>query len=349
MNEIVLADAWHIANDDSIPWKYYDSEDIIISGATGLIGQNLTQALLSRAELTHARGRIVLLVRNIEKAKRLFGTGERLHVLPWDANDGFVDLPEDFDPSHIFHCANPTDSAGFTQQPIETIDATVRGARCMLDLANKTKASLCILSTMETYGQVDNEQPINEISGGFLDAMEVRNSYPEAKRLVECLSASYASEWGTNVKVIRLTQTFGPGVTFDDRRVFAEFARCALKRKDIVLLTDGSKRNSYLYTADAISALLYVGALGKPGFAYNAANDATYCSVREMADLVATHLAGGEISVRVKIDNEAAKRFRKGSVLNLDTTRLRDLGWVPQIGLAKMYERMIAGWECERI
>lgn len=199
-----------------------------------------------------------------------------------------------------------------------------------------------------TYGQVESELPISETAGGFLDAMEVRNSYPEAKRLVECLAASHASEFGTDVKVVRLTQTFGPGVVPDDRRVFAEFARCALEGRDIVLLTDDSKRNSYLYTADAVSALLHVGALGEAGHAYNVANDATFCSIREMAGLVAKRIADGRISVRVEIDDEAAKRFRKGSVLNLDTTRLRGLGWRPRVGLAEMYERMIASWECER-
>ena len=346
MNEIVLSVARQLASDDSIPWKRYEGKDVVITGATGLLGQNLTQAMLCRAEMTHSEGRILLPVRNTKKAKHIFGENERLWVMQWEAGDGHVDLPNDFSPSYIFHCANPTDSAGFAQQPIETIDATIGGARCMLDLAKATGASLCILSTMETYGQVDTERPIDETSGGFLDAMEVRNSYPEAKRLVECLSASYASELGTDVKVARLTQTFGPGVAPGDRRVFAEFARCACSGKDIVLLTDGSKRNSYLYTADAVSALLYVGALGEPGLAYNAANDETYCSIREMADLVANQIANDEISVRVEIDDEAAKRFRKGSVLNLDTTRLRALGWRPRVGLLEMYERMIASWEC---
>lgn len=346
MNEIVQADAQQLANNNLIPWNHYENKDIIITGATGLLGQNMAQALLSRIKVAHESGRVLLLVRNIEKAKQMFEESKQLLIAPWDASDERAILPDGFVPSFIFHCANPTDSAGFTHQPVETIDTTVGGARCMLNLANKIGASLCILSTMEIYGQMENNRLISEASGGFLDTMDVRNSYPEAKRLVECLAASYASEMGTDVKIARLTQTFGPGVGPSDRRVFAEFARCALEERDIVLLTDGSKRNSYLYTADAISALLYVCAHGKPGLAYNVANDATFCSILEMADLVANRIANSRIAVRVEIDDVAAKRFRKGSVINLDTTRLRNLGWRPRVGLVEMYERMIASWEC---
>jgi nucleoside-diphosphate-sugar epimerase len=215
----------------------------------------------------------------------------------------------------------------------------------MIRLARRTGSKLCLLSTMETYGEVASEVAIREDEGGFLDAMVVRNSYPEAKRAVEALCAAHAAEYDIDALVVRLVQTFGPGVARDDKRVFAYFARCVLEGSDIVLMTTGEKRNSYLYTADAVSALLVAAACGERGRAYNAANDATYCSVLEMARLVCDAFGGGEVSVRVEVDEEAARHFRKGSNLRLDTSALQELGWQPLIDLRTMYERLLRYWE----
>ena len=200
---------------------------------------------------------------------------------------------------------------------------------------------------MEVYGQYKSEDPIAEDQGGFLDAMSVRNSYPEAKRLDEALVAAYASEFGVSATVARLAQTFGPGVAYDDRRVFAEFARDCVEGKDITLLTTGEKRNMYLSTGDAATGLLTVLTKGEPGRAYNVANDDTICSIREMAEQVADRFGAGCTHVEVKVDTEAAKRFRKGDILRLDTTAARSLGWSPKIGLMDMYSRMIDQWKCD--
>ena len=132
--------------------------------------------------------------------------------------------------------------------------------------------------------------------------MKVRTSYPESKRMCESLCTAYASQYSVPVKVLRLTQTFGPGVRYDDGRVFAEFARCAIERRNIVLHTDGATRRSYLYTADAVSAILTVLLKGIAGEAYNAANEATFCSIREMAQLVCSECAGGKIGVEIQLE-----------------------------------------------
>lgn len=86
--------------------------------------------------------------------------------------------------------------------------------------------------------------------------MNARNSYPEAKRLSENRCASYAEEYQVPVNVLRLTQTFGPGIARNDQRVFAEFIRSALEKKDIILLTEGRTKRSSRYTADAVTAIL---------------------------------------------------------------------------------------------
>ena len=103
----------------------------------------------------------------------------------------------------------------------------------------------------------------------------------------------------------------------------------------------------YLSTGDAATGLLTVLTKGEPGRAYNVANDDTICSIREMAEQVADRFGDGCTHVEVKVDTEAAKRFRKGDLLRLDTTAARSLGWSPKIGLMDMYSRMIDQWKCD--
>ena len=344
MTPVMSADCAELAANEHVPWAAFAGATVVVTGATGLIGQTLVGALLAREEQTPTGMRVVALVRNTNKGHSLLGSHDALRFVPWDAavpQQG-LELVEHAD--FVFHCANMTDSASFVQKPVEVIQTTVGGAQAMLELAQRIKARLCLLSTMETYGEVTTQEPLREDQGGFLDAMVVRNSYPEAKRLDEALAAAYATEYGVQATVARLTQTFGPGVAKDDGRVFAYFARCACNGEDIVMLTQGTKQNAYLYTADAVSALLHIAARGEPGRAYNVANDSTFCEVRQMAQLVAQTFGEGKTSVRFEIDDEAAKRFRKGSVLRLDTCSLRDLGWEPKVGLKDMYARMVADW-----
>ena len=81
---------------------------------------------------------------------------------------------------------------------------------------------------------------------------------------------------------------------YNDGRVFADFARCVIEKRDIILKTKGETKRSYLYTEDAVCAILTVMLNGESGQAYNVANEETYCSIYEMAQLVAK---GGQMKV----------------------------------------------------
>lgn len=169
-----------------------------------------------------------------------------------------------------------------------------------MELAKKNQVEgVLYLSRVEVYGAPLTDELIPETQGCTLDSMTVRSCYPVAKRLCENLCASYASEYGGLGKVIRLAQTFGPGVGMNDGRVFAEFARNAMHKSDIELQTAGTSKRMYLYTADAVTAILTVLLSGKTGEAYNAANPKTYCSIVEMAQMVAHGIAHDSIKVHV--------------------------------------------------
>lgn len=183
---------------------------------------------------------------------------------------------------------------------------------------------------METYGTPKKGIRITEENCGQFDTTTIRNCYPLGKQVCENLCCSYFSEYGVPVKIARLTQTFGPGVSYDDGRVFAEFARCAIERRNIVLKTKGETERSYLYTGDAVSAILTILLKGENGQAYTVANEETYCSIYEMASLVA-----GKYGIQVEIQEQdiASQGYANTLYMNLDTAKLQKLGWKPQVGL----------------
>ena len=338
-NKIYQEDMDFIAGCQSIVWDKLHNKTILVTGGTGLIGSTLINALLYANEKKALNLQIVALVRNTSKAQAMFVENRSLKFV-----EGTVEgLPElNMPVDYIVHGASPTASAFFVEHPVKTIKTAVLGTMNLLELAVKKQVQgFVYLSSMEVYGAPHTDAVIPESQGTTVDTMAVRSCYPEAKRICESLCASYASEHQLPAMAVRLAQTFGPGVAKDDGRVFAEFARCAMHKQDIVLQTAGTSKRCYLYTADAVTAILTVLLAGKAGEAYNAANRETYCSIVEMAQLVADKLAGKAIKVQVPTDGKHEQKFSPPHKLNLDIDKLQKLGWKASSGLVEMYERMI--------
>lgn len=327
----------------SIDWEKLRNKNILVTGGTGLIGSTLINALLYANDKKDLHLQVTALVRNIEKAQTIFGEHNSLKLVIGTVEKlPNLDMPIDY----IVHGASPTASAFFVQHPVETIKTAVTGTINLLEVAVKKSAQgFVYLSSMEVYGAPHTDDVIPETQGTTVDTMSVRSCYPEAKRMCESLCASYASEYAVPAMAIRLAQTFGPGVAADDGRVFAEFARCAMHKRDIVLQTAGTSKRCYLYTADAVTAILTILLAGKAGEAYNVANRDTYCSIVEMAHMVAEKLAYGAIKVHVPTDGKHEQKFPPPHNLNLGTNKVQKLGWRADKSLVEMYERMIVGME----
>ena len=189
------------------------------------------------------------------------------------------------------------------------------------------------------------------VAGESLDPdILIEQAIPAGKRMVECLCASYASEYGVPVKVVRLSQTFGAGVAYLDGRVFAQFARSAIEGTDIVLKTKGETLRNYCYTADAVTALLLVLVKGAVGEAYNVANKDTAISIADMAHLVCEKFSGGRSKVVFDIAEDATKLGYNPVVkICLDTAKLEALGWKAEFGLEEMFRRTIESMKLERV
>lgn len=340
-NKIFKEDLEYITGVNFIDWHKLDNKTVFVTGATGLIGYTFVSALLYRNLVYNSNIKVMALVRNITKAKEKFA-----EQLKQNANIEFVvgdveNIPAiNEDINYIVHGANPTASSYFVEKPVETINTAVVGTMNVLQLAKeKNVEGMVYLSSMEVYGAPHTDDLISETQGTTVDTMSVRSCYPEAKRLCEALCASYADEYKVPAKVIRLAQTFGPGVLENDNRVFAEFIRCAKNEQDIVLQTAGTSKRCYLYTADAATAILAILLNGEAGEAYNAANKETYCSIMEMAELVAHEIANDEIKVVIKENNNSTRKFSPPHKLNLDVSKLEKLGWRAEKNLLEMYNQ----------
>lgn len=321
---------------ESINSKRFMNATFLITGGTGLIGSTLVRSLLYANHHNSLHLKIILWVRNRKKAESIFGSKKEIEYIESD----IVRMPRiSNNIDYIVHCANPTSSKFFLNNPVDTIDIATKGTKNTLEIARQNKIkSMIFLSSMEVYGFPEKGQKVTEDMLGSFDTTQPRNSYPISKQLCESLCCAYAAQYNVPTKILRLTQSFGPGVDYNDGRIFAEFARCAKEKRNIVLLTPGLTERSYLYTADAVTAILTVLLDGKNGQAYTAANENTYCSILQMAlDFAKTN------NIQVDINTQDAGKFGYANTLYMDlnTDKIKALGWQPKVNLNEMFRRMM--------
>ncbi len=318
----------------------FEGKKILITGASGLIGSALVKTLVLHKG--HKPVKIIALVRNEEKARQIFFSlpQENLEYLTCDVCDI---KNENLGVDYIIHAASKTASKDFVDEPVEVILSALKGTESILEFARTNKVKgFVYLSSMEVYGTPSTDEKIYENSPSNINTMKVRSSYPEAKRACECLCSAYAAEYGVPAKVVRLTQTFGEGVHYNDGRLFAELARCVIEGRDIILKTKGETKRNYIYVADAVNAILTVLLDGAVGEAYNAANEETYCSVYDMACMVAEKFGNGKSKVVVREDEDIAKLgYAPTLKMNLSTAKLQGLGWSATVDLTQSFEGMI--------
>lgn len=324
--------------------KYDFSElcgkSIFVTGATGLLGRQILQFLLYLNETKGFKTKLFGLVRSKEKAEKLFGSAySKITFIIGDV----INLPEiQFPIDYIIHGASVTSSISFVEKAVETIDIAVNGTKNLLELArSKNVSAFLYLSSMEAFGITDKKD-VRETDLGYIDILNSRSSYSESKRMCECLCSSFVSEYNVPAKIIRLTQTLGTGIDYNDSRVAAQFARAVIEKHDIILKTKGVTKRPMLYTRDAIGAILTVLLKGKIGDVYTAANPNTYTTIKKTAKMIAKRIAENKIRVIYKIEGIPAEYATNLKLnLNLNVDKLCSLGWKPEVGLEESYRRMI--------
>ena len=338
-------DTKEIVNSEYINWDCFKNSTILVTGATGMIGEQIVKSLLLANEEKDTNIKVVGLIRNKKKAQTKFQYNKNLKFIVQDITEpikyrGKVD--------YIIHTANTTSSQAMTEEPVETINSIVDGTKNVLEFTkDKNIKSMVYLSSMEVYGDIPltREEPLKEDDYGYIDILKPRSSYPEGKKVAESLCAGYYNEYKAPVKIARLAQTIGSGVDYNDKRVFAEFARCVAEEKDIILKTKGETTRSYVYITDAVVAILSMLEKGKNGESYNVANPDTTCSIKEMAEMLCNKYPATKLVV--KLDD---RLYPSTTKYYLSTTKYYLIsGWKAKVDLEEAYGRLIQNFKDKKV
>ena len=281
-----------------IDWEKFRNKSILVTGSTGRLGIYIIEALCEANIAWNLNLKIIAVARNEKKATMLFDTTLKLPFIDLLIQD--ITTPFDLNSpvDYIFHTAGPASPEDFTHNPVDTLWGHVKGTRNVLELAiNKKSAKVLYVSTVEIYGNWDNEIAIKETDMGPLNCDAARSCYPEAKRLCETMLASYKAQFGVDFVSIRMSHTIGPNISITDGRAFAEFISNAIEGKDIVLHSDGSAVRTYTYIADAIGGMFLAITKGDEEF-YNLANINNQISIRDLANLIASFSSKRRIEVK---------------------------------------------------
>lgn len=327
------------------------NKSVLITGATGMIGQNVVKLLLDLNSKHNANISVIAHARSEEKLHKIFSDIEddaHFSTILCDISD--IEYTGSID--YIVHTAGVTGgSKQHVDYPLKTINTSIDGTRQILNLAvEKQVKGVVLLSSLEVYGVTnDGTRRIKETDGGYINTMNPRSSYSEGKRIAECLFTAYASQCHIPAMVARLTASFGSGASFTDKRVFAQFAKSIIDGEDIVLKSSGETVRNYCDVMDVATALVIILLKGVPGNAYNVANMEAEISIRDLAQRFINNYP--ESGSRLVFDTNCnAEKLGYNPVMHivLDSEKLMKLGWQPQYSIDDMICHLIESYKHEK-
>lgn len=220
---------------------------VLVTGGAGFIGSHLCRRLL-------ADGHEVLSVDN-------YFTGSRQNIHDLLANPRFeamrhdVTFPLYVEVDRIFNFACPASPIHYQRDPVQTTKTSVHGAINMLGLAKRTGARILQASTSEVYGDPECH-PQTESYWGRVNPIGIRSCYDEGKRCAETLFFDYYRQHALDIKVVRIFNTYGPGMQLHDGRVISNFIVQALRGEDITIYGDGTQTRSFCFVSDLVEGVV---------------------------------------------------------------------------------------------
>lgn len=223
---------------------------VLVTGAAGFVGSHLCDSLLAAGAQVialdnHATGDPAHLAHHAEHPRLVRLEADVTEPLP----------PEAREAGWIFNLACPASPAHYQRKPVATVLASTLGAWRLLELATATGARLLQVSTSEVYGD-PQVHPQTEDYWGHVNPIGPRACYDEGKRAAEAMCYAYAAERGTEVRVARLFNCYGPRLTPGDGRVVSNFIVQALQGRPLTVYGRGTQTRSFCYVSDTVRGLL---------------------------------------------------------------------------------------------
>ena len=293
---------------------------VLVTGGAGFLGSHLCDILLKE-------GNEVICLDNC-----FTGQKRNIHHLLDNKRFEFlrhdITIPISLEVDQIYNLACPASPVHYQYDPVQTLKTSVHGAINMLDLAKRTGARILQASTSEVYGDPEiHPQP--ESYWGKVNPIGIRSCYDEGKRCAETLFFDYHRQYGVDIKVVRIFNTYGPRMHPGDGRVVSNFIMQALKGEDITIYGDGSQTRSFCFYSDLLRAMHSmmnsdVGFLGP----VNTGNPSEF-TIKELADLVVEKVGSKSKVVYHDLPQDDPKQRKP----NIDLAKDK-LDWNPRVSLS---------------
>lgn len=305
---------------EDLPWGLLKDSNILVVGATGLIGSCLIDVLMH----IHIPCQVYAAGRNEERARQRFAQYWEADNFHFFQQDVMQPIASDKSFDYIIDAASHASPNFFSKCPVEVIKSNIDGVSHLIDYGREHQMRRFLyISTGEIYGT--GTGTFREIDSGYVNSMLPRSCYPSSKRAAETLCASYTEEYGVDTVVARLSHTYGPHFTESDNRVYAQFIRNVLNDEDILMKSDGSQLRSWCYVVDCVKALLYILLKGEKGQAYNVADPSSCFSIRQLAETIAK--ASGK-KVIIQLPDKAEESGKSQiPIATFDIRKLQSLGF----------------------
>ncbi len=291
---------------------------ILVTGGAGFIGSHLCEVLLNQ-------GHEVIALDN------LF-TGDKVNINHLRDNYNFEFIRHDvtepilLEADEVYHLACPASPVHYQHNPVKTIKTNVLGTVNMLGLCKRVGAKFLLASTSEVYGD-PLQHPQKESYWGNVNPIGPRSCYDEGKRVAETLTVNYQLMNKVDAKIVRIFNTYGPRMLFNDGRVVSNFIVQALKGEDITLYGDGSQTRSFCYVDDLVKG--FIATMNKDGF-YGPVNlgNPNELSVKGLAEKI-LEMTGSKSKITFKPLPQDDPTRRQPDI----TIAKTELGWSPSVKL----------------
>ena len=258
-----------------------EGKNILITGASGMLARYLVLTILyANKHLFKKPAQLYLVIRSV---KEPFGKDKNIHYLYHDISKP---LPKIKNIHYIVHAASKAAPKNYMDNMVDTLNTNILGIYNVLDLVNKNTKSILYFSSAEIYGSVSSENLVTEQYLGTVDHLNNRACYVEGKRAAETICMTYFYEKKYPIKIARIFHTFGPGVDLNDGRIFSDFIKSGIEKRDITIKGDKTIRRSFLYIKDATVMFFKILLSEKNGEVYNVGNEENVVSVGQFAKLV---------------------------------------------------------------
>jgi len=328
MDKIVAADVEKIKN--TVKRDFYTDKKVLVSGGAGFIGSWICDVLMEfGCEVTVVDDFSTGQIRNIQHH-----IGKPRFMLVKEKVQSFSSQTR-FD--LIFHLAAHASPDEYMAHPIETLQTSAWGTQKIAETARKCDATLLFSSTSEVYGDAE-VIPTPETYWGKVNPIGPRSCYDEGKRFAEALLMAYCKEYGLDIRVPRIFNSYGPRLREDGLygRALSRFILQALNNQPITVYGDGKQTRSFCYISDTATALMLLAACEKAkGEAVNvgSTHEAT---ILELAQKIKESSGWKSEIVFCPLPKDDPKRRRP------DTAKLKRLvGWAPEVEFEEGLKRTL--------